>query len=88
MQSVYVQLSGAETVQKFVEQISALDGDFDLVAGNYILDARSLMGIFSLDISKPIELRIYNDTPENMQHLARFIVTTDTKHLNGGGLHE
>lgn len=72
MQSVYVSLPSPETVQSFVEDITGLEGDFDLVSGRYILDARSLMGIFSLDLSKPIELKVYNDTAQNMDVIAKY----------------
>lgn len=72
MQSVYVSLPNPEAVQAFVEQITMLDGEFELISGNYILDARSLMGIFSLDLTKPLQLRVYNDSPANMAALQRF----------------
>ena len=73
MRSVFVSLPNTETVQEFVEALAELDGDFELVSGNFILDARSLMGIFGMDISRPILLRIYNDVPQNFQALDRFI---------------
>ena len=74
MRSVYISLPDTKTVQAFVEQLSLLEGDFDLVSGKYILDARSLMGIFTLDLSKPVQLRIYEDSKENMQAIKRFVV--------------
>lgn len=78
MQSVFVRLPSPEVVQSFVEDISGLEGDFDLVAGGYILDARSLMGIFSLDLSQRIELKVYNDTRQNMQAIAKYIDNNDS----------
>lgn len=74
MRSVYVNLSTPQTVQQFVEKIAPLKGSFDLVSGNYILDARSLMGIFTLDLSAPIRLDVGEDTAENMQAIEEFIV--------------
>lgn len=74
MQSVYVSLPSPDTVQSFVEVVTGLEGDFDLISGRYILDARSLMGIFSLDLTKPIELKVYNDTKQNMDALSKFTV--------------
>ena len=42
-----------------VNDISRFDYDFDLISGRYVIDAKSIMGIFSLDLSKPIELNIH-----------------------------
>lgn len=74
MRSVYVDLATSGQVQAFVEALTPLEGDFDLVSGRYILDARSLMGIFSLDLTRPLELRVYNDTKQNMEAIRRFVV--------------
>ena len=73
MQTVYVKLPTPDTVQDFVERLGDLQGQFDLVHGRYILDARSLMGIFSLDLAQPLELRVHNDTKENMNALRPFL---------------
>lgn len=74
MRNVYVSLPTPETVQSFVETLSRLEGDFDLISGKYILDARSLMGIFSFDLSLPIRLKIYEDNEANMRALDPYIV--------------
>ena len=74
MRTVNISLPSAEAVQDFVSQISLLDGQFDLLSGKYVLDAKSLMGIFSLDLTKPLKLRIENDTEETMQVIERFVV--------------
>ena len=55
-----VQLDSIDKVKQFVNLVSCLDCDLDLVSGRYIVDAKSIMGIFSIDLSKPIELRIYD----------------------------
>ena len=70
---VDISLPTVEAVQDFVTRISVLDGQFDLVSGKYILDAKSLMGIFSLDLTKPLTLRIQNDTEETMRVIERFL---------------
>ena len=77
MRMVQILLPSEKIVQEFTDALIYLDGDFDLIAGNYILDARSLMGIFSLDLSKSIQLKIEKDTPENMKAICRFIVHQD-----------
>ena len=73
MQNIYISLPTVGVVQKFVEQISMLEGNFDLLSGGYILDARSLMGILSLDLSVPLMLSVENDTVEAMRALEPFI---------------
>ena len=60
MQTVYVSLNSIDKVKSFVNDITGFKNDFDLVAGRYTIDAKSIMGIFSLDISKPIKLNIYD----------------------------
>ena len=61
MTTVKVSLNSIDNVKSFVNDISGFKADFDLVAGRYVIDAKSIMGIFSLDISKPIQLNIYAD---------------------------
>ena len=77
MRSVYVSLPSVEVVQKFVESISPLDGDFDLLSGGYVLDAKSLMGILCLDLTKPLLLNVERDIEEAMKALESFIVVKE-----------
>ncbi|MEF9960402.1 MAG: HPr family phosphocarrier protein [Niameybacter sp.] len=76
MTSVTISLNSIEKVKQFVNLISKYDGDFDLTSGRYVIDAKSIMGIFSLDLSKPLKLDIYNDQAASvlMMHLKEFIV--------------
>ena len=76
MRIVYISLPTVGAVQDFVLQISPLEGNFDLLSGGYVLDAKSLMGIISLDLSKPLKLAVEKDTAEAMQAIRRFIVRT------------
>jgi len=73
MRSVYVSFSKVMDVKRFVEAISSLDGDFDLIDGRYIVDARSLMGILGMDLTKPIRLDIQNDTEDVMLAIGGFL---------------
>ena len=59
MKSVMISLNSIDKVKSFVNDISKFNFDFDLVSGRYVIDAKSIMGIFSLDLSKPIELNIH-----------------------------
>ena len=61
MKTVDISLNSIEKVKNFVNLINRFDYDFDLVSGRYVIDAKSIMGIFSLDLSKPIALNIYAD---------------------------
>lgn len=59
MKTVQISLNSIDKVKSFVNDITKFDSDFDLVSGRYVIDAKSIMGIFSLDLSKPIELNIH-----------------------------
>ena len=59
MKTVRVCLDSIDKVKGFVNDISRFNTDFDLISGRYVIDAKSIMGIFSLDLSKPIELTIH-----------------------------
>ncbi len=59
MHTITVKLDSIDRVKEFVRVITAFDNDFDLRSGRYTVDAKSILGIFSLDLSKPIELDIY-----------------------------
>lgn len=61
MKAVQISLNSIEKVKSFVNDIAKFDADFDLVSGRYVIDAKSIMGIFSLDLSKPIDLNIHSD---------------------------
>ncbi len=61
MNSLKVSLNSIDKVKGFVNALSKYDSDFDLVSGRYVIDAKSIMGIFSLDLSKPIELKVHDD---------------------------
>ncbi len=60
MKTVQISLNSINKVKSFVNEITKFDNDFDLVSGRYVIDAKSIMGIFSLDLSKPIDLNIHS----------------------------
>ena len=76
MTSVTISLNSIEKVKQFVNLISKYDGDFDLTSGRYVIDAKSIMGIFSLDLSKPLKLDIHDDQTASMlmMHLKEFVI--------------
>ena len=59
MTTVKISLNSIDKVKSFVNDLTKFDSDFDLVSGRYVIDAKSIMGIFSLDLSKPIDLNIH-----------------------------
>ena len=61
MKTVQISLNSIDKVKSFVNEITKYDNDFDLVSGRYVIDAKSIMGIFSLDLSKPIDQNIHAD---------------------------
>ena len=76
MKTVKISLNSIEKVKTFVNEISKFDAEFDLVSGRYVIDAKSIMGIFSLDITKPIDLNIHDDenVDDILKTLAPYIV--------------
>ena len=64
MKTVQISLNSIDKVKSFVNEITKYDYDFDLVSGRYVIDAKSIMGIFSLDLSKPIDLNIHAENQE------------------------
>lgn len=71
MKTVRVCLDSIDKVKKFVNDITRYNTDFDLISGRYVIDAKSIMGIFSLDLSKPIELTIHES--DEMEQILKTI---------------
>ena len=65
MKTVTISLNSIDKVKAFVNDITKFDSDFDLISGRYVIDAKSIMGIFSLDLSKPIDLNIHSEDDVN-----------------------
>ena len=61
MKKVTVSLASINDVKSFVNIVSKYDFDVDLISGRYVVDAKSIMGIFSLDLSKPIDVEVMTD---------------------------
>ena len=74
MKSYTIKLSAVAEVQKFVSSISRFDNDFDLIQGKYVVDAKSILGVFSLGLQNPLELQVYAPTEEVEQAIKPFIV--------------
>lgn len=76
MKTVSINLGSIDRVKSFVNDITKFDSDFDLVSGRYVIDAKSIMGIFSLDLSKPIDLNIHaeDNIDEILNVLSAYII--------------
>lgn len=76
MKTVKICLNSIDKVKAFVNDITKFDSDFDLVSGRYVIDAKSIMGIFSLDLSKDIDLNIHSEdnTDSILEILKPYIV--------------
>ncbi len=76
MKTVRISLNSIDKVKYFVNDLTKFDTDFDLVSGRYVIDAKSIMGIFSLDLSKPIDLNIHSESnvDEILNILSPYIV--------------
>ena len=73
MKTVKISLNSIDKVKSFVNEITKYDYDFALVSGRNVIDAKSIMGIFSLDLSKPIDLNIHaeNQDADNIIELLK-----------------
>lgn len=66
MKSVLIKLNSADKVKDFVRITSKYDYDIDVRSGRYVVNAKSILGIFSLDLSRPVVLEIYNDSCQEL----------------------
>ena len=75
MKSAVVSLKFAENVKEFVNTVNKFDYDVDLRSGRFVIDAKSILGIFSLDLSRPITMEIHSDNcADLLGALKNFIV--------------
>ena len=75
MKSVSIKLSLAENVKSFVNIVNRYPYDIDLRSGRHVVDAKSIMGIYSLNLSKPVTLEVYDDKCDDlMDEIKPFII--------------
>lgn len=70
-----VMLSTINDVKEFVNIVSQYDFDIDLSSGKYVVDAKSIMGIFSLDLTKKIKLKAHTDNEEFFEKIRKYMVS-------------
>ena len=61
MKTFTIRIDSIDKVKRFVNIVTTLNGDFDLVSERYVVDAKSIMGIFSLDLDKDLKLNVSED---------------------------
>ena len=66
MKSVKIRLSTIADVRDFVNIVAAYDGEIDLISGRYVVDGKSIMGIFSLDLLSPVILQTEGPDADNL----------------------
>ena len=75
MNKYTIMLKSIVDVKNFVNIVNCYDFEIDLESGRYVVDAKSIMGIFSLDLSKPINVYIHTDEPTDIEEkIAPFMV--------------
>ena len=75
MKTVFIRLSTIQDVRDFVNIVTSYNGEIDLSSGRYIVDGKSIMGIFSLDLLSPIKLTAHSENPEKLfESLKPYIV--------------
>lgn len=75
MTSVQIRLSSVQEIRSFVEKVCRYNMDVDLSSGRYIVDAKSIMGIFSLDLANPVMVTVHgDDCDELLTEISEYIV--------------
>lgn len=70
-----VKIDSVSDAKQFVGICSAVDFNVELIAAPYIINGKSIMGIFSLDLSKPIDMEAYcEDGDEFVERISSFVV--------------
>ncbi len=75
MKQFTIELKTINDVKDFVNTVNKYDFDVDLSTGRYVVDAKSIMGIFSLDLSKSIKVEVHTDDCEDfLDEIKNFMV--------------
>ena len=74
MKTFNILLKSINDVKDFVNIVNKYDFDVDLTSGRYIVDAKSIMGIFSLDLSKPIKVEVHSDSADDFINEIKYFI--------------
>jgi phosphotransferase system HPr-like phosphotransfer protein len=67
MEALTISLTQVSQVQQFVNAVNKYPFDVDMVSGRYTINAKSLLGIYSLDLNRPLQVLIYSDDCEDLK---------------------
>ena len=73
MKDALVLLNEVDKIKKFTDTVSRFPEDIDIIHGRYVIDAKSIMGIFTLDTSKPVIVRVHSDNDEVVDNIIKNI---------------
>lgn len=74
MITVKILIDSVEKVKEFTSVVNQEEVDCEIIEGIHIIDAKSIMGIFSIDLSKPLQLNIHSDNTEIQNKIKKFVV--------------
>lgn len=75
MTTAKIRINTINDVKEFVNIVTGCQYDVDIISGRYAIDAKSIMGIFSLDLSNDLDLKIHSDDcGEFLDEISKFIV--------------
>ena len=75
MKEIKIKLTNVQDIRAFVNEVILVDYEVDLVQGRYVIDAKSIMGIFSLDLLSPITLKAHTENADSLfEKIAKFAV--------------
>ena len=75
MTTATIKITEISDVKEFVNIVTRCPYDVDIISGRYAIDAKSIMGIFSLDLSKELELKVHSDDcGDLLDEISKFIV--------------
>ena len=66
-----IKLDTIDKVKKFIGIVDSFENDIDLISGRYLIDAKSIMGVFSLDLTKPLDLLIHDANNSDITRLEK-----------------
>lgn len=77
MITMYIQLKSIDAIKEFVDVVSEIDGETELISGRYMIDAKSVIDIYNINLSGPVQLNIRMDHEYNLDRLKKFQVYPD-----------
>ena len=71
IKTVNIQINTIDKVKNFVDIASSIESDLDIISGRYVIDAKSIMGIFSIDLTNPLTLKIYAKNEKSVDNTVK-----------------